>query len=1011
MANNNVIELMLKLKDEASKPLEKNLDSLRALKVVLGDASSGSDRVASDLGDVGNAAKKASGGVDDLGNSAESASRSTDRLGDNLSDTTDELRRTERQAERTDEEMSKLAKSIDGASTNFRALAGIAATALAAVGIGELAQEMKELEIQSERVGISVERLSAISAIANKADVDLTGISDALFDLQTNLQEFESMGSGAAADFFELTGKSYEEIAGGGRDAIEVLSQVYDAVKDLPFDQQNRLLNDMAGTDITRLTAQLRDAGMSLEEMVVATQEAGESISGFDSDRIAELSDRFNGVWNWIKATAAAILSALAPAINGAIDMFGKMFEHIDKMTEGTFLSSFTEFFKNFQAFLVATISGVDQFGTRIQKAFLTAIKVVMDPLGHLIRLKNEFTGGDWQDSGYLRTLDRINRKLIEINRNQANQKSFAQVFNETKTMLDEQEATDQARYAEEQEKKKRDASTKTAVHIDKLTKDAERKTLESYRKMSEERKKLEVEGAVLPVVNKELTNKTDSQIADLKMQEQLALNSLKQQNLDAKEYAKKEFEIKRNYANQINELELKLLQDRQRASASMIDIKNKDIQESLNKEKALIEELASLEAAGIKGGGKYEETAEKLYEIGDLIAKQREELAKLEQANADIALQVENQEAAHRRSGQLLESNYQTSVKQREIAEAKAALAKKEADEEKRQTEENRKQLELDKLRKANSDAARELLSMDDPVAASLADIDDRFTADIEALKAAGEEYSAIVQLSERLKNQVRVDDLIKEADRIKIEYEASDRSKEQLEAYRAEIARIQSEIDGFGGGEADQQDAMTAQIEAANNALTSTQSLVKELGDNIQENITDVFVQLLSGAMSFEDAMRTILSNILNQIGQILAQQAMMTMFGGMTGGAGLGSTLASYFHTGGLSDSKGGRSALLPSYIFEMTKFRYKTGGIAGLEPDEIPAVLHKGEEVLTANDPRHRNNGGLSAGTSGITIINQLDRDEMSEALISSQVGQKAVLNAIKANKADVKNLIE
>jgi hypothetical protein len=445
-----------------------------------------------------------------------------------------------------------------------------------------------------------------------------------------------------------------------------------------------------------------------------------------------------------------------------------------------------------------------------------------------------------------------------------------------------------------------------------------------------------------------------------------------------------------------------------------MIDIKNKDIQESVEKEKALIEELAALEAKGTKGGGKYEETAEKLYEIGDLIQKQREELAKLEQANADITLQVENQEAAHGRAGQLLESNYKTAVKQREIAEAKAALAKKEADAEKLKSEEKRKQLELErqleKAREANVSAQRELLSMNDPVAASLADIDDRFADDIAALKAAGEEYSAIVALSERLKAQVKVDDLIKQADRIKVEFEASDRSKEQLEAYRAEIASIQSEIDGLGGGEADQQDAITAQIEAANNALTRTQSLVKELGDNIQANITDVFGQLLSGAMSFEDAMRTILSNILNQIGQILAQQAMMTMFGGMTGGAGLGSTLASYFHTGGLSDSKGGRSALLPSYLFEMTKFRYKTGGIAGLEPDEIPAVLHVGEEVLTKNDPRHRNNGGLSGGISGITIINQLDRDEMSEALISSSVGQKAVLNAIKANKADVKNLM-
>jgi hypothetical protein len=38
------------------------------------------------------------------------------------------------------------------------------------------------------------------------------------------------------------------------------------------------------------------------------------------------------------------------------------------------------------------------------------------------------------------------------------------------------------------------------------------------------------------------------------------------------------------------------------------------------------------------------------------------------------------------------------------------------------------------------------------------------------------------------------------------------------------------------------------------------------------------------------------------------------------------------------------------------------RYHTGGIAGLAADEVPAVLKKGEEVLTEADPRHRDNFG-------------------------------------------------
>lgn len=41
-------------------------------------------------------------------------------------------------------------------------------------------------------------------------------------------------------------------------------------------------------------------------------------------------------------------------------------------------------------------------------------------------------------------------------------------------------------------------------------------------------------------------------------------------------------------------------------------------------------------------------------------------------------------------------------------------------------------------------------------------------------------------------------------------------------------------------------------------------------------------------------------------------------------------------------------------------------YKDRSAPGLKPNEVPAVLEKGEEVLTAHDPRHRNNMGKRLG---------------------------------------------
>jgi hypothetical protein len=95
--------------------------------------------------------------------------------------------------------------------------------------------------------------------------------------------------------------------------------------------------------------------------------------------------------------------------------------------------------------------------------------------------------------------------------------------------------------------------------------------------------------------------------------------------------------------------------------------------------------------------------------------------------------------------------------------------------------------------------------------------------------------------------------------------------------------------------------------------------------------------------------------------------------SIFDALSGGGGgewmsaAGSFIGSLFHSGGVVGS-----SFTPRYanpLMFAQAARYHTGGIAGLQPNEVPAILMRGEEVLTANDPRHRNNGG---GAGGDTI---------------------------------------
>src|SRR5690606_9883189 len=77
----------------------------------------------------------------------------------------------------------------------------------------------------------------------------------------------------------------------------------------------------------------------------------------------------------------------------------------------------------------------------------------------------------------------------------------------------------------------------------------------------------------------------------------------------------------------------------------------------------------------------------------------------------------------------------------------------------------------------------------------------------------------------------------------------------------------------------------------------------------------------------------------------------------------------TSAMVAHAGGIVGETALPSRLVPAAAF-LDAPRYHRGGIVGFAPDERPAVLRVGEEVLTPEDPRHRRN--LGAAAQNITI---------------------------------------
>lgn len=157
---------------------------------------------------------------------------------------------------------------------------------------------------------------------------------------------------------------------------------------------------------------------------------------------------------------------------------------------------------------------------------------------------------------------------------------------------------------------------------------------------------------------------------------------------------------------------------------------------------------------------------------------------------------------------------------------------------------------------------------------------------------------------------------------------------------------------------------------------------------------------------------ALREIAKVILKQMISLAIQKALQSYFGGgadvqMPSGADAGQ-FGALFHTGGIVG--GGKTAgkKVNPLVFNGA-VRYHSGGIAGLAPNEVPAVLQKGEEVLTKNDPRHRNNQSGNGGSEPLTIINTFDpMDTLQKALASSK-GRKILVQAVGREQKVIKRI--
>lgn len=191
--------------------------------------------------------------------------------------------------------------------------------------------------------------------------------------------------------------------------------------------------------------------------------------------------------------------------------------------------------------------------------------------------------------------------------------------------------------------------------------------------------------------------------------------------------------------------------------------------------------------------------------------------------------------------------------------------------------------------------------------------------------------------------------------------------------------------------------------------------------------------FASIITGTKSASEGFRDILKSFVNFVGQFLIKMGQMIiqailfksimsalgldayMQAGSAIGQGLG--MVGKRHSGGIvGTSQSAVMTRLPMGVFAAAP-RYHSGGIVGLAANEVPIVAERGEEVITADDPRHISNISgqpVAKGTAGtpvnLNVTNVINPKDILSQGLSDNGGQNIIIDVIAKNKSRIKGLL-
>lgn len=894
---------------------------------------------------------------------------------------------------------------------------GALATAFAGgVAIKETLDSLSEMDKVTQRLSMSAEELSKGHYAAYKlAGIGVEEYNDALTEVRIKMEEWSSINSGGATDFFEIMKVDAQEFM--KLNPQDQFLKIAETMKDMSDSARFTFL-DQIGSDVLRnLLPAIKDGGDEFKKMIEHAEKVGMITSSFDTKAVSALNREIGLLSKTAATTFQKAFASVAPELTAIVEVVR------DRMTDmlGYVNDNKGGITTAFQNVIVKVLQFVDKLsvaGTSSASLFLTvrkkAIEFSKDFVSAFQTISNG-VGKVW--AGVVNT---TNKAMADISSSIADK--ILPLAAEASYMFGFEEKANQIRGLSAQMRENAEELRKSIIEYKPLDTSAVQgfldKELQKTKELIElEKNRVKTEGESLSLADQYL-QKIEARRAKLS-------EAVKEQDEANKSTIAKGGDAKFGVANATSAAAIASSQAKLRA-----DLARADIESTIQ----TIETKKELELAGLEERARMEGLSAN--KIADLRLEIELEAAKKVNEQRRKAIDEDIKELQVQIEGQ-------RSIMSHEVMDAgrggaAAAIAELEAE----ITRKKREQVALNgelvnqsallkanraaelgtlkaELKEINEQAKLELrIIRGDSVNVELERLEKEWGQTVKDMEELGLESDTVKNLLSAKKAEVELND-------IESQFESLKKKLEKRKISPLEYHKKVGELEEKGAVKAEEvgnPDRVEAFAEAAKRARAEVfdlDTMVSSAADSLTSGLEGLFGDFISGTKSakeaFSDFAQGVLMDIGKMIGKLLVQLAIQSLLSAFSGGTSTaasgalsGLMNAGVNHSGGIAGS-GNRRRLAPAGWFSGAP-KYHTGGVVGLKANEVPIVAERGEEVLTESDPRHRKNQGKNSSVKEekqpINVINMLDNSAIARAALESPEGERMVLNIIKANKGSL-----